>query len=68
LIFIARFFGIESPKSHGITGHDINQLFNEKRFRDIAKYCMYDLIAEAELFFRWEQFLNPRNITNEKGL
>jgi DNA polymerase elongation subunit (family B) len=68
LDFYCKVFGIESPKSHGITGHDINQLFNEKRFRDIAKYCMYDLIAEAELFFRWEQFLNPRNITNEKGL
>jgi len=29
---------------------------------------MYDIIAEAELFFRWEQFLNPKNIGNTKGL
>jgi len=68
LDFYCKVFNIESPKSHGITGHDINQLFNEGRFKEIAQYCMYDIIAEAELFFRWEQFLNPKNIGNTKGL
>ncbi|MFN3135748.1 MAG: 3'-5' exonuclease, partial [Candidatus Kryptonium sp.] len=68
LDFYCKVFNIESPKSHGVTGHDINQLFNEGKFKEIAQYCMYDIIAEAELFFRWEQFLNPRNIGNTKGL
>ncbi len=67
LDFYCKVFNIESPKSHGITGHDINQLFNEGRFKEIAQYCMYDIIAEAELFFRWEQFLNPRNIGNKNS-
>lgn len=62
LDFYCKVFNIDSPKSHGITGHDINQLFAEGKFREIAQYCMYDIIAEAELFFRWEQFLNPKNI------
>lgn len=68
LDFYCKAFNIESPKSRGITGHDINQLFNDGKFRDIAQYCMYDIIAEAELFFRWEQFLNPRNIGSNSQL
>ncbi len=68
LDFYCKVFNIESPKSHGITGHDINQLFAEDKFREIAQYCMYDIIAEAELFFRWEQFLNPKNIGSDERL
>jgi len=37
--FYCKAFGIDSPKSHGITGMDINQLLSERRYREIAEYC-----------------------------
>ncbi|HVN47303.1 MAG TPA: ribonuclease H-like domain-containing protein [Bacteroidota bacterium] len=58
LDFYCKAFGIESPKAGGITGLDMRQLFDEKRFLDIARYNLGDLKATAELFCRWEKFLN----------
>jgi DNA polymerase elongation subunit (family B) len=58
LDFYCKSFGIESPKANGITGLDMKQLFDEKRFLDIAQYNLGDLKATAELFRRWEKFLN----------
>ena len=55
--FYCKSFGIESPKSHGITGLDIEQLCGEKRSREIAEYCFGDLRTTAQLFRRWEQTL-----------
>lgn len=57
LDFYCKSFGIESPKSHGITGLDIGRLTAEKRFMDIAHYCLGDLKATAELYHRWEEYL-----------
>jgi len=57
LDFYCKSFGIESPKSHGITGLHLGRLFGEKRFRDIADYCLGDVRATAELFRRWEENL-----------
>lgn len=57
LDFYCKSFGIESPKSHGITGLDLGRLFGEKRFQDIADYCLGDVRATAELFRRWEENL-----------
>jgi 3'-5' exonuclease len=57
LDFYCKSFGIESPKAHGVTGLDLGRLFGEKRFREIATYCLGDVIATAELFRRWEQNL-----------
>ena len=58
LDFYCKAFGIVSPKSHGVTGLDLGDLFEEGKFRDIAEYCLGDLKATAELFLRWEKFLN----------
>jgi hypothetical protein len=58
LDFYCKSFGIESPKTHGVTGLDMKQLTEEKRFREIAEYNLLDLYATAELFRRWEKFLN----------
>jgi 3'-5' exonuclease len=58
LDFYCKSFGIESPKTRGITGLDMKQLYEEKRFREIAEYNLGDLKATAELFRRWEKFLN----------
>jgi DNA polymerase elongation subunit (family B) len=57
LDFYCKSFGIESPKTHGITGLDMKQLFKEKKFQEIAEYNLGDLKATAELFRRWEKFL-----------
>ncbi len=58
LDFYCKSFGIESPKMKGITGLDMRNLFEEKRFRNIAEYCFGDVIATAELYERWDEFLN----------
>jgi DNA polymerase elongation subunit (family B) len=57
LDFYCKAFGIESPKSHGITGLDLGKLWEEQRYREIADYCLGDLKATAELFKRWEAYL-----------
>jgi hypothetical protein len=36
----------------------MKQLTEEKRYREIAEYNLRDLKATAELFRRWEKFLN----------
>jgi len=58
LDFYCKAFGIKSPKSEGITGLDLAPLYNEKKFRQIAEYCIGDVIATAELFKRWKEFLD----------
>ena len=60
LDFYCKAFGIKSPKSEGITGLGLGPLFREGKFRDIAHYCIGDVQATAELFRRWEQFLNVK--------
>jgi len=57
LDFYCKSFGIDSPKAHGITGLDMGTLMHEKRYHDIAEYCLGDARATAELFRRWSQFL-----------
>ncbi len=58
LDFYCKSFGIESPKSHGITGLDLQKLFEQKRFKEIAEYNLGDLKATADLFLKWERYLN----------
>ncbi len=53
----SRAFGIESPKAHGITGDDVRKLFKEKKFLDIAKYNVGDLLATKQLYEYWEKYL-----------
>ncbi|OGW58570.1 MAG: hypothetical protein A2Z09_04360, partial [Nitrospirae bacterium RBG_16_43_8] len=47
-------FGIKSPKEEGITGYDIKSLFADKRYLDIARYCLGDVRATKELLGYWE--------------
>ncbi len=56
-----RAFGIKSPKAEGITGQDVQRLFREGRYLDIARYCARDLFATRELLLHWETYLkfNP---------
>jgi DNA polymerase elongation subunit (family B) len=57
LDFYCKAFGIDSPKSHGVTGMDINQMLAEKRFREIAEYCLRDVEATTSLYKIWKERL-----------
>jgi 3'-5' exonuclease len=54
LDFYCKAFGIESPKSHGVTGLDVNRLLAEGRGRDIAEYCLRDVRATLQLYQIWK--------------
>lgn len=53
-----RAFGIESPKAKGVTGHDVADLFKNKKFKEIAEYCFDDIVATKELYKYWEKYIN----------
>jgi len=57
LDFYCKAFGIESPKSHGVTGMDVGTLMAEGKFRDIAEYCLRDVRATVELYKIWKERL-----------
>jgi 3'-5' exonuclease len=57
LDFYCKAFGLESPKSHGVTGSDVNQLMAEGRRREIAEYCLRDVRATVELYRVWQRRL-----------
>jgi len=49
--------GIKSPKAEGITGDDVGRLFKEKRYKEIAQYNSWDLIATKELYEIWQEYV-----------
>jgi DNA polymerase elongation subunit (family B) len=57
LDFYCKCFGIESPKSHGVTGMDVGNLMVEGRYREIAEYCLRDVRATVELYRIWKDRL-----------
>ncbi len=57
LDFYCKAFGIESPKSHGVTGSDVTTMLAEKKFREIAEYCLRDVRATVELYKIWKERL-----------
>jgi 3'-5' exonuclease len=63
LDFYCHSFGIESPKSKGVTGMEIKELYNAGRIRDIAIYCGEDIIATNELYKIWNEYLNHNNFS-----
>lgn len=57
LDFYCKAFGIESPKSHGVTGMDVPRMLEEGRYREIAEYCLRDVRATVELYRVWRERL-----------
>jgi DNA polymerase elongation subunit (family B) len=57
LDFYCKAFGIDSPKSHGISGMDVSALLAEGRYRDIAEYCLRDVKATVLLYQIWKERL-----------
>ncbi len=53
----SRVFGIESPKAAGITGDDVADLFEKRKFLEIARYNTRDLLATRDLYHRWQTYL-----------
>ncbi|MDB6021673.1 MAG: hypothetical protein JWQ04_1530 [Pedosphaera sp.] len=57
LDFYCKAFGIESPKSHGVTGMDVNDLLAAGEYRKIADYCLRDVQATVLLYQIWKERL-----------
>jgi DNA polymerase elongation subunit (family B) len=57
LDFYCKAFGIESPKSHGVTGMDVGTVLEAGKFRDIAEYCLRDVKATVALYDIWKERL-----------
>jgi DNA polymerase elongation subunit (family B) len=51
-------FGIESPKSKGVSGDDVTRLFQNKDYLKIAEYCFDDVLATRKLYDYWEKYVN----------
>jgi predicted PolB exonuclease-like 3'-5' exonuclease len=58
LDFYCKAFGIESPKSHGVTGMDVNDLMAAGEYRKIAEYCLRDVQATVLLYGVWKERLS----------
>ncbi|MBU0560527.1 MAG: ribonuclease H-like domain-containing protein [Bacteroidetes bacterium] len=58
LDFYCHAFGIDSPKSHGVSGMDVKELFNSGRCKEIAIYCADDVKATYKLYKIWNEYLN----------
>lgn len=55
--FYTRVFGIKSPKSEGVDGSMVGELYYEGKYVEIAEYCMRDINATWELYLAWKQYL-----------
>lgn len=58
LDFYCQSFGIESPKSKGVSGIDVKELFNAGKIKDVAIYCGEDVKATYDLYKIWKEYLN----------
>ena len=57
LDFYTKAFGVPSPKSGGITGHDVPVFYKDGKMREIAEYCLRDVRATADLYEKWTELL-----------
>ncbi len=57
LDYFCKRFGIISPKSAGVTGLDVPQMFMDGKYHDIAEYCMRDVVATGDLFRIWKDYI-----------
>ena len=57
LDFYCKVFGIESPKSHGVTGMDVGTMMAAGQHREIAEYCLRDVKATVLLYNIWKERL-----------
>lgn len=58
LDFYCHAFGITSPKSKGISGMEVKELYKAGKVKDIAVYCGEDIKATYKLYKIWDEYLN----------
>lgn len=58
LDFYCKAFGIESPKSQGVSGIHMNEMVAAGQFREIAEYCLRDVQATVLLYHIWRERLS----------
>ncbi|MDR0927023.1 MAG: ribonuclease H-like domain-containing protein [Ignavibacteria bacterium] len=56
--FYSHSFGIVSPKSQGVNGAVVPEMFANGQIKEISEYCMRDVKATWELFLYWNEYLN----------
>ncbi len=57
LDFYAKTFGIKSSKDGGVDGSMVGEMYKQKKYLDVARYCVRDLVTTKELFEYWEKYL-----------
>ncbi|MBK9249334.1 MAG: ribonuclease H-like domain-containing protein [Ignavibacteria bacterium] len=55
--FFTKAFGINSPKSAGVDGSKVAELFQKGEGKVIAEYCLRDVQATWDLFLIWREYL-----------
>lgn len=50
-------FGIKSPKSEGVSGDQVSELFKNKEYLKIAQYNARDVKATRELYGYWDKYM-----------
>lgn len=62
-----RAFGIESPKTAGVSAEDIGRLFAEKQYETIARYNSRDITATTQLYEIYQAHLGVFDISDGGG-
>lgn len=57
LHLVCRAFGIKSPKDEGVAGGDVAKLFQKGYYQKIAEYNVRDVVATAELYKYWREYI-----------
>jgi hypothetical protein len=59
LDFYCRSLGIISPKKDGLSGEKVSQYFKDEKYLEIARYCLADTRATAQLYSQWLEYIAP---------
>ncbi len=57
LDFYCKVFAIESPKAQGVDGTCMAEMVAAGRYREIAEYCLRDVVATTQLYHIWKDRL-----------
>ncbi len=63
LHLVLQAYGIESKKGE-VDGSQVAELFHQKRFRDLVRHNIDDVIATTALYEKWKQYLAPASFLN----
>lgn len=55
--FVAKSFGVQSPKEAGVDGSKVGELYAEGKYDVISEYCLRDVKATWELYLAMKEFI-----------